>query len=385
MIPGGWLSVVVLAIAVTAPLGVLVRGFTPGGYRSAVTRLWVMRPFWYAQLLLPLVATAGLLGAIGGAFFGTSGHVGRVAMAVTASVLFVIGLWGYIGAHRLVVQRLELDFERLPRGLDGLRVVQVSDLHVGPHTSRRHLARIRRAITDARPDLIAITGDLVDDDPRDVEAFVAAFGSLSAPLGVFAVAGNHDVYAGWDAVRRGLEAAGIRVLVNESVALERGGARFRVAGTGDPAGRSWRRGTAAGIGPDITRTLVSVEPNDFTIALAHNPALWPALAERGVDLTLSGHTHHGQLSIPSLGWSLASPFLDLAMGTHQQGPSTLYINPGTNYWGVPFRIGAWPEVTVLTLRTAHGTAHGAAHRSAQRNTPGTVQEAARGMAQGKRT
>ena len=355
VIPGGWLSVIAIALVVTSPLIALVRGFTRDRYRTAFTRVWVMRPFWYVQLLLPLVATAGLLGAIGGAFFGMAGHVGRVAMAVTACILFAIGLWGFIGAHRLVVNRIELDLERLPAGLDGLRIAQVSDLHVGPHTSRRHLARIRRAITDAQPELIAITGDQVDDDPRDVEPFVAAFGTLTAPLGVYAVAGNHDVYAGWDAVRQGLEASGIRVLVNDSVAVDRGGARFRVAGTGDPAGRAWRRG-AGSSAPDIARTLASVEPNDFVIALAHNPALWPALADRGVDLTLSGHTHHGQFSIPSMGWSLASPFLELAMGTHERGASKLYINPGTNYWGVPFRIGAWPEVTVLTLRSARRSA-----------------------------
>jgi len=86
--------------------------------------------------------------------------------------------------------------------------------------------------------------------------------------------------------------------------------------------------------------------------LAHNPALWPAIARRGASLTLSGHTHHGQFSIPRLGWSLASPFLEHAMGVHRLGGSLLYIHPGTNYWGIPFRIGALPEVTVLTLRQA---------------------------------
>jgi predicted MPP superfamily phosphohydrolase len=231
-----------------------------------------------------------------------------------------------------------------------MRIVQLSDLHVGPHTSRRHLARIATAVRDARPDLIAITGDQVDDYAGDVDHFIAAFGGLSAPHGVFAIAGNHDVYAGWDAVRRGLENAGMKVLVNDAIPLERHGTRFWVAGTGDPAGGSWRRGAASGVGPDIDRTIARVKPGDFVIALAHNPALWPALAKRGVHLTLSGHTHHGQFSIPRLGWSLASPFLKYAMGTYREGASVLYINPGTNYWGVPFRIGALPEVTVLTLR-----------------------------------
>lgn len=85
------------------------------------------------------------------------------------------------------------------------------------------------------------------------------------------------------------------------------------------------------------------------IALAHNPALWPALAKRGVALTLSGHTHWGQFALPSLGWSLASPFLKHAMGAYREQGSLLYINPGTGYWGIPFRIGALPEVTLVRL------------------------------------
>ena len=350
VIPGGWLTVFAAAIAATAPLGVLIRGFTQSRYRSAFTRLWILRPFWYVQLLLPLLAIAGLFGALIGLPFGDARWAGRVAMGAATVVLVAIGLWGFIGAHRLRVHSLDLSFDDLPDGFDGLRIVQLSDLHVGPHTSRRHLTRIANAVREARPDLIAITGDQVDDYAGDVDHFVAAFGGLAAPHGVYVIAGNHDVYAGWDAVRRGLETAGFRVLVNDAVAVERNGSRLWVAGTGDPAGGSWRRGNASGVGPDVVRTLSRVRHGEFVVALAHNPVLWPALAKRGVRLTLSGHTHHGQFSIPRLGWSLASPFLQHAMGRYDDGGAVLYINPGTNYWGVPFRIGALPEVTVITLR-----------------------------------
>jgi hypothetical protein len=97
-------------------------------------------------------------------------------------------------------------------------------------------------------------------------------------------------------------------------------------------------------------------PSDTTvIALAHNPALWPALAKHGVALTLSGHTHWGQFALPHLDWSLASPFLDLAMGAHIERDSALYISPGTGYWGIPFRLGASPEVTLVTLRRGDAT------------------------------
>ena len=145
---------------------------------------------------------------------------------------------------------------------------------------------------------------------------------------------------------------GAVVLVNEARVIEHKGGRFWLAGTGDPAGHGNPFGESGAVAPDVARTLARVPGGAFTIALAHNPALWPALAARGVQLTLSGHTHHGQFSIPRLGWSLASVFLEHAHGWHRQGRALLYINPGTNYWGLPLRIGALPEVTILTLRRA---------------------------------
>ena len=98
------------------------------------------------------------------------------------------------------------------------------------------------------------------------------------------------------------------------------------------------------------------------IAFAHNPALWPSLAARGVALTLSGHTHWGQFALPRLGWSLASPFLEHAMGAHMEEDALLYISPGTGYWGIPFRLGASPEITLVTLRRGD-TASARVHRA----------------------
>ncbi len=344
LLPGGWLTVLGLACLSVAPIVGMVRARRREAYLSAFRRLFLIRPFWYAQLFLPLLAVSGLIGVAAGLPFGASGLAGRWALGLGAAVLAGLALLGYAGARRLVVRHLDVGVDDLPAGLEGMRIVQISDLHVGPHTSRRYLARVAAAVREARPDLIAVTGDQVDDHARDVEPFAEAFRGLSAPLGVFAIPGNHDVYAGWAAVHQGLEAMGITVLVNRAVPLERNGARFWVAGTGDPAGRR------SPVAPDVERTLAAVPPEGFTIALAHNPALWPALAERGVELTLSGHTHYGQIAIPRLGWSLASPFLEHAMGRHQRDGSQLYINPGTNYWGIPFRLGTPPEVTVLTLR-----------------------------------
>ena len=205
-------------------------------------------------------------------------------------------------------------------------------------------------VREAEPDLIAITGDQVDDFAHDAARFVEFFGGLTSTMGSVAIAGNHDVFAGWDAVARRLAEGGITVLVNQAMPLHRDGHRVWLAGTGDPAGGSWRSGGGTHAAPDVDRTLAGVPDDEMVIVLAHNPALWPALAARGVDLTLSGHTHYGQVAIPWLRWCLASAFLDLAMGAHQRDDALLYINPGTNYWGLPLRVGTPPEVTVLTLR-----------------------------------
>jgi uncharacterized protein len=347
LIPGGWRTVLALMLLLVLPVVLILQGMGGEAYPSAFTRVWIYRPFWYAQLALLVLAAAGLAGLLAGLPFGAGPRVGRGALGVMGLFLLIGAAWGYAGTRRLVVRPLDVSFPGLPRGLEGMRIAQLSDLHVGPHTSRRHLARIAEAVRSAEPDLIVLTGDQVDDYARDVEPLGRALGGLAAPLGVVAVAGNHDVYAGWGAVRRGMERLGWRVLVNEAVPLERNGARFWVAGTGDPAGGS-RPGDSP-VAPDPGRTMAAVPGDAFSIVLAHNPALWPGLVRLGADLTLSGHTHHGQLAVPRLRWSVASLFLEHAMGVYREGRSVLYVNPGTNFWGIPFRIGALPEVTVVTL------------------------------------
>ena len=348
LIPGGARTWAIAWALSVLPLFVLIRNIATGRYPSAKVRLWAFRVFWYAQLMMIVLALVSFVGFMAGLPFGVGAEAGRITILVGAPLLVVLGLWGYVGTRRLLVRALELRPKNMPPALDGLRIVQLSDLHVGPQTSRVQLEKVAQATRGAEPHIIAYTGDQVDDHPRDVDVFASAFGDLKAPLGVYAIAGNHDVYAGWGEVRKRLEAMGVTVLVNSALRLVHNGASFWLAGTGDPAGAQFMRGQESGA-PDIDLTLAHVH-GEFCIALAHNPALFPALAERGVAVTLSGHTHHGQFSIPSHGWSLASVFLEYAMGTYERKESLLYISPGTNFWGIPFRIGALPEVTVVTLR-----------------------------------
>ena len=352
IVEGGWFSVAGAAVLSTLPIVALVRERRKARYPRRFFRLVVMRPFWYTQLLLPLAAAAGLVGLVGGAFFGHALLAGRVALFTMTTAYVVLMTFGWAGSRQLTVKRLLATWPELPPGLDGLRIVQISDTHIGPHSSKAHFARVATAVRNAQADLIAVTGDLVDDHAPDVDAYATALGRLDAPLGVFVVPGNHDVYAGWPEVRARLEALPVTVLVNNAVLLRRGGEHFAVVGTGDPAGRRGGGKRGEGAAPDVPAALSSVPPGMFVVALAHNPALWPELARHGVALTLSGHTHWGQFALPTLGWSLASPFLEHAMGIHREGKSLLYIHPGTNFWGIPFRLGTPPEVAIITLKCA---------------------------------
>ena len=348
--PGSLAVVVALAIYTSLPLAAFIKWRGWPFYPGKRFRLFVVRPFWYTQLMLPLVAAGGLAGLVVGAPFGHGLMAGRLVAATVFVFVGVMLVAGYVGARRLVVRHVDAEVVGLPSEFHGLTIAQLSDLHIGPHTSRRFLARIVDATQALSPDLIAVTGDLIDDRSEDVAAYARALRPLSAPLGVFMIPGNHDVYAGWDEVERALTDADVgTVLVNETHVLRRGDATVALVGTGDPAGG--KRGSARSA-PDVDRALSTVPDGATVVAFAHNPALWPALAERGVALTLSGHTHWGQFALPTLGWSLASPFLEHAMGAHVEDDSLLYISPGTGYWGIPFRLGASPEVTLVTLRVA---------------------------------
>ncbi|HXY29394.1 MAG TPA: metallophosphoesterase [Gemmatimonadaceae bacterium] len=355
LVPGGASTFVALAFLLTGlPLGLFIWIRTHGGYPGAPFRLLVMRPFWYAQLTLLLSGLVGAVVGLAASPFGAAQSAGRWAVALTAGACVLLSIIGYFGSRRLLVRHMTATIAGLPPAFDGLRITHISDTHVGPHTSRRHLARVRAAVEKSEPAMIAVTGDLVDDHAADVAHYAETLGGLAAPLGVYAIPGNHEVYAGWVAVRDALGEVALTVLVNEARILDYRGERLAVVGLGDPA--AGRHPSPSLPAPDVDAALASVPHGTVTVALAHNPALWPALAARGVSLTLSGHTHWAQLALPWRGWSLANVFLELAMGVYQRGEALLYIHPGTNYWGIPFRIGALPEVAVITLRTGNASA-----------------------------
>jgi predicted MPP superfamily phosphohydrolase len=354
---GAVIGVALFALYTTIPLFVFLRWGGWPFYPGKGFRLFVLRVFWYTQLLLPLVAAAGLLGLGVGALFGHALDAGRSAAATVAIGLAIMVAVGYIGSRAVVVRDVVAELPNVPPEFEGFRIAQLTDLHIGPHLPRSRFERIAAEIERLAPDIIVVTGDIVDDRVEDLEVYSSVLGRMRAPSGIYLIPGNHDVYAGWRAVEDRLRRGDLgTLLVNESREIRRGNATVSIVGTGDPAGRGF---PDANVAPDIDRALEGIPANRLVIALAHNPALFPALAARNVALTLSGHTHWGQVALPAAGWSMASMFLEDAMGVISRGRSLLYISPGTGYWGIPFRIGATGEVTHITLRSAKGeTPHG---------------------------
>src|SRR5215208_30688 len=155
-------AIVTLGIALYTTIPIVAFALWRGWpfYPGAVFRLLVVRPFWYAQLLLPLVSAAGLLGLLLGVPFGEALLVGRILAGTMIAIATVLLVLGYIGTRRLVVRRVDAEVPGLPEEFDGLRIVQLSDTHIGPHTNRRFLRRVVDTARSLAPDIIAVTGDL---------------------------------------------------------------------------------------------------------------------------------------------------------------------------------------------------------------------------------
>ena len=352
------IAVALLGVLLTVPMiAFFANGVGWRRYPTAAFRLWVVRPTVYAQLLLPVVTGAAGIGLLVGALVGharAGAQIAAMGALVIGALLFIAG---WMGSRALVVRDVEARVRGLPDAFDGLRIAQVSDLHLGPQTSRRFLDKVTRTIRTLDADVVTVTGDLIDDRAEDTQLFAGWLDTLGTPAhGVYLIPGNHDVYAGWAAVHEGLRSfSRAHVLVNDAQVLTRGGALLAIIGLGDPAGRGAHGIPGSSVAPDVQRAFHGVPSGAPVIAFAHNPALWPSIAQRGAALTLSGHTHWGQFALPTIGWSLATPFLQHAMGAYQEGEALLYVHPGTGFWGIPFRLGALPEVALITLRKAEQT------------------------------
>jgi predicted MPP superfamily phosphohydrolase len=259
--------------------------------------------------------------------------VGATALAVA---------FGLPGALRIPrVKRVRVPLARWPAALDGFRIVQISDIHIGPILGRGFAAGLTEAVNALEPDLIAVTGDLVDGRVEHLREEVAPFAALRARHGVFFVCGNHDFYSGVSGWAERVAELGMRTLRNERTEIAVAGEVFELAGVDDYRG-DWRLGSTH----DLPRALEGRDLERPVVLLAHDPTTFDEASARGVDLQLSGHTHGGQ--IWPFRWMVRMA-VRWVEGMHRQGASTLYVSRGTGFWGPPLRLLAPAEITELTL------------------------------------
>jgi hypothetical protein len=251
-----------------------------------------------------------------------------------------------IGRHDYALVDVPARVPGLSRRLDGFTIVQLSDLHIGTFVGEPELRAAEDLVRRARPDLLILTGDLLDHDPRQGEMlarFVRRLGAY-ARHGVVAIPGNHDYYAGIDAVSAAVTGGGGTMLINDGRVIGDAGASFALLGVDDLYGpRTDPRST----GPDLDRAIAAVPADLPRVLLCHNPQLFPLLAS-SVGLQLSGHTHGGQINfgVRPARLVLGHPFI---AGAYHLGDTSLYVNRGFGTTGPPARIGAAPEVSRIIL------------------------------------
>jgi predicted MPP superfamily phosphohydrolase len=235
----------------------------------------------------------------------------------------------------------------LPESLEGFRIVQITDIHVS-HTIRRPFVEaVVATVNGLKPDLVALTGDLVDGTVEQLSHDVAPLAELNAPHGLYFITGNHEYYSGvrdWVVKMREL---GFRVLLNEHDVIEHHGGRLLMAGVTDYSGGQFSPDHAS----DPHRAIDGAPTTDVRILLAHQPKSIFEAAKAGYDLVISGHTHGGQYFPYHFLTALAQPYMS-GLHRHEDTATQIYVSRGTGYWGPQIRIGARSEITVLTLTRA---------------------------------
>ncbi|MFT3885733.1 MAG: metallophosphoesterase [Flavobacteriales bacterium] len=279
-----------------------------------------------------------------------------------ASVPFFGVLYGITrGRGRFHVAEMDITAKGLPKAFDGLRIVQISDMHLGSFAKHSDIVQHGvDLINEQRPDLILFTGDLVNDFADEAAAWIPTLQSLQARIGKFSILGNHDYsdYVEWDSAKdktANLDLlkqyhadAGFKLLLDEHVRVSDGADHFALVGVQNWGVRFQKYG-------DLRKALTGTEGSPYRLLMSHDPTHWDAeVRGKGVGLMLSGHTHGAQFGINILGrtYSPAQWFYKQWAGLYSEGDEHLYVNRGFGFIGFPGRVGMPPEITVLTLRSA---------------------------------
>ena len=347
-------------LAAIVPEVVIWKYYAPGlptGWKMAyaVTTLWVALSLWVMHtwpfghvrslrfffFTLVFVILPKLIFIVLAPLMGWKIALGCCFLAIAA---FAYGLiWGW---RKLKVREVIILSPELPPAFDGYRILQISDLHVGTLASHPELVQqvVERANAQ-NPDLIVFTGDLVNHEVSEAEPYIDTLSCLHAPDGVLAILGNHDYvdYKHFDHLLEIEQQMGWHTLLDESVTIHRAGDSIFVIGVGHVC---YNSELTYGNLADAAK---GVPDHSFRILLTHNPAHWnmPDLMDSDIPLTLSGHTHGAQMRFGK--WSPARLMYREWGGVYQRGSRFLYVSLGIS-GTVPFRLGAWPEINVITLR-----------------------------------
>lgn len=343
------LTAVFICFAVGMPFGLaLLRRLSGPAVRVALGVMYA----WMGMLFFSLWIR-GALDALSSVIirypsFAVSGQdrLDAVRALSAASVFLALStcLWAfYITRRGPVIEQVTVQLARLPQALRDYRLVQLSDLHVAPFLGADYVQMVVERTNALKPDAVVITGDLVDGSVRDMGETVALLRHLKAPEGVFFITGNHEYYSGADAWLAHVQSLGIRVLRNERVALGRGKSTFDLAGIDDWTAHHFGHGHGA----NLKQAVAGRDPHRELILLAHQPRAIYEAAAHDVGLILCGHTHGGQMWPFGLLVRLVQPYL---RGLARFKNTQIYVNRGTGYWGPPLRLGATPEITLLTLQ-----------------------------------
>jgi len=355
--------------------GLSLSSLNPGNTLTTFSRLWLIASF-FAFLAVKSVgaiewvtdAAAQLRpGAVAGEFSPSRRTFFQYAAVLAGGFPFLAATYGFAAERlRYTIQRVDVPVANLPPELDGLRIAQLSDIHIGDYMPPHEIARAVDMANDLHPDISFVTGDFVSSEGDPLDACITELSRLRAPLGVWGCNGNHEVYAGVEEdSERLFREKGMRLLRAANAVVEHNGARFNLLGV------DYQRDHPASdepIGPMLREIEPLIRHDMPNFLLSHNPNSFHRAAELGIELSLAGHTHGGQVKVEIVDHSVSparlfTPFVaglyHLPMSSQADAISgnsfekaALYVNRGLGTIGFPVRIGVPPEITLLTLRRA---------------------------------
>lgn len=280
----------------------------------------------------------------------------RQAATALGAVPFVAGAYGILyGRLDLTVTNPRISLPNLPKAFDGFRILQLSDLHIGPFMTAREIRKIVEISNRAKPDLIALTGDFVTWDASTQAAVVDALSGLKAPCGVWGSIGNHEIWTHTqDSITRLFAKQGVRILRQESAVIPEGRDFINLIGVDYQTQKNFGHYGGGFVREYLQGVRALMLPETTNILMSHNPNTFDRAAKLGIDLSLAGHTHGGQVSLEFVDINISpsrliTPYVE---GWFQKGKGQLYVNRGIGTIGLPMRIGAPPEITIYHLARA---------------------------------